>query len=141
MPDPRGLLGTYNGVLIVEDFEATPPTNDTDHVIVSFRGGTDSSYQHRFDSLFAETDIPNICDVDRGTWTIVDSKISLVVEATGSGTVCNQGLIPEGTSFGFRPLSVEELGDSLIVTQTKTSGPENTVTRITRFHLTLSQKL
>ena len=47
LPDPRGLLGDYSGVLIVEDLLVDPPTTDTDHVSFSLRGGVDSSYQHQ----------------------------------------------------------------------------------------------
>ncbi|MBN4076573.1 hypothetical protein JYT16_02525 [Gemmatimonas aurantiaca] len=137
LPDPRGLLGEYSGLLIVQDFTAVTPTNDTDHVIFSFLGGADSVYQHHFNDIWKDSgDVPNICDVDRGLWTIVDSKISFEVKAKGVGEVCSDQLIPEGPRFGFRPLTVDNVGDSLIIVQT-IKDSDNNDARVSTFLLVL----
>lgn len=140
LPKPRGLLGEYKGLLIVQDFTAEIPTNDTDHVIFSFRGGADSTYQHHFDDIWKDSgDVPNICDVDRGLWAIIDSKLSFEVIAKGVGEVCSDQLIPAGPRFGFRPLTVDNVGDSLIIIQTLKNS-ENESTRISTFLLVLVEE-
>jgi hypothetical protein len=136
LPEPRGLLGSYSGLLIVtvDNGPGEPTTHDTDHVLVVFRSGVDSAYQQFFDDAFSAVDTPDICDVNRGTWTIINSKMSLDAIELGDATVCNANLVPEGGGFGFRPLSVEELGDSLVIVQ-------ETATTTSEFLLTLTSPL
>lgn len=138
LPEPRGLLGTYSGVLIVTADETSVHgvVNDTDHVRVTLRASVDndSTYQHLFDNTDFPSDDADICDVNRGSWSVVNSKLSLEPIDKGDGEVCNDLLIPDSLGFGFRPTTVDDLGDSLTIIQQK-EGVE------TKFLLVLTEAL
>lgn len=157
LPVPRGIEGEYSGFLFITKNATGGGERITDSmaVIVVFRLGADKTeqegtYSHVFDTTLDTALFPEVfCNITQGTWFTRDQRIFLLPGPTDPGSVCDPTIVP--TSFvvpagggvtieiGFGKIKLKqppdapdenEIGDSLIISQTRFNVDRETVFRL-----------
>ncbi|MCH7878100.1 MAG: hypothetical protein IH914_02160 [candidate division Zixibacteria bacterium] len=157
LPVPRGIEGEYSGFLFITKNATGGGERITDSMAVRvvFRLGADKTeqegtYSHILDTTVdATVNTTTLCDITLGTWFIRDQKVFLSPGPTDPGSVCDPTIVPSSFTdppgggvtieIGFGKIKLKqppdapdenEIGDSLILRQTRFDVDRETVFRL-----------